>query len=162
MKEETKKLIEKIAIVSAPIFTLIMYLLPWVAILKYKTTYRVVIAHQEYASYIEVLKTSGNVFAKVLMYISLVGIIATITLYALSFFLKDKEKLLIKIGAMTLLASTGILFLTLIESNFKDVSLSGAVNYSWVDFMTLPYALLMIYNVASLIYFIKTNKQDKK
>lgn len=164
MKKETQKLIEKIAIVFAPVFTLIMYLLPWITMMKEKTVYHSVSTGEakDFVSYIEVLKLDGVVFAKVLMYLSLIGLIVTITMYTLSFFLKEQEKFLIKIGAIILVVSTAILVLTSIEGNFKNEVLGGAIVYRWIDFMTPLYGLLLTYNVASLIYFVKTNKQDKK
>ena len=164
MKEETKKLIEKIAIVFAPVFTIIMYLLPWVTTTKEKTIYYSVVTEEvtTYVSYIDVLKLEGIVFAKVLMYLSLIGLIVTITMYVLSFFLKEQEKLLIKLGAIILVVSTAILVLTTIESNFKNEVATGAIIYKWIDFMTPLYGLLLTYNVASLIYFIKTSERSKK
>ena len=159
MKLETKKSLERIAIFFSPIFTLIMFMLPYVATIQSKTVYNnISYQNKGFASYIDVLKTEGFVFAKVIMYIALVGVISTIVLYILSTVFKDKEKLLMKIGAIVLVVSTSILVLTTIESRFENVSFAGAKNYFWVSFMTPIYGLLLVYNVASLIYYLKKVK----
>ena len=160
MKKIDKKLIEKLVIVAAPIFTLIMYLLPWVCIYKEQYVYKGILSEATplYRSYFSVLGSTGNVFAKVLMWISLVVIVVTGTFYVLSFILKEKEKQLLKIGNIVLVAATGMLVLTSIEKLIVDTNIMGGEFSSWIDFMTLPYALLIVYNVASLIYLYKKNK----
>jgi hypothetical protein len=92
------------------------------------------------------------------MWFSLIGVISSIGIYTLSVTLKDKEKLFTKVGAITLVASTGILFFTTFGKLIKDdLGLSR-----WSDFMTPLYALLIIYNVSTLVYVInKYKKLDK-
>ena len=161
MKLETKKIIEKIIIFFSPVFTLIMFMLPTIALVKQKTIYNSgVYEHQEYVSYIEALKINGHIFSKIIMWTSLIGVIATMILYILSTILKEKEKLLIKIGGIVLVASTGVLLVTMVESYFVNVSFTGAKNYSWIDFLTPVYGLLLAYNVISLIYYL--NNISKK
>lgn len=159
MKLETKKLIERIVIFFSPVFTLIMFMIPSVALLKQRTEYNSnLFEHQEFVSYIEALKINGHVFSKIIMWMSLLGVIATLVLYILSTIFKDKEKLLMKIGVIVLVIATGMLLLTTIESYFSNISLTGAKNYSWIDFMTPLYGLLIVYNVACLIYYLKKMK----
>lgn len=159
MKLETKKLIERIVIFFSPVFTLIMFMIPSVALFKQRTEYNSsLFEHQEFVSYIEALKINGHVFSKIIMWMSLLGVIATLVLYILSTIFKDKEKLLMKIGVIVLVIATGMLLLTTIESYFSNVSLTGAKNYSWIDFMTPLYGLLIVYNVACLIYYLKKMK----
>ena len=159
MKLETKKLIERIVIFFSPVFTLIMFMLPCVALIKEKTEYNSsVYQHQEFVSYIDALKIEGHIFSKILMWGALFGIVATLVLYILSTVFKDKEKLLMKIGVIVLVVATGMLFLTTLEGNFSDVSLAGAKSYTWIDFMTPVYGILIVYNVGCLIYYLKKMK----
>lgn len=162
MKKIDKKLLEKIIITCAPLFTLIMYLLPWMCIYKEQSVWKNIVYESEplYRNYFQVLSAEGNVFAKIIMWLSLIALIVVITFYAMSYVLKDKEKQLIKVGAITLVASTGILFITVFAKMFPTTTNMGGQFSAWVDFMTLPYGLLLTYNIASLIYFIK--KIDKK
>ena len=160
MKNLDKKLIEKIIIVAAPIFTLIMYLLPWVCIYKEQYIWREVISESTplYRNYFSVLGAEGLTFAKVIMWISLVAIIVVTTLYGISFLIKEKEKQLLKIGSIILVSSTGILVLTVFEKLFTTSTVMGGEFSNWIDFMTLPYALLLVYNVGTLIYICKKMK----
>ena len=157
MKKINKKLLEKIIITAAPIFTLIMYLLPWMCIYKEKSIWTNLSYESDplYRNYFDVLFTEGNVFAKVIMWLSLVTLIVVMTVYVGSYVFKDKEKQLMKIGSITLVASTGILVITAFAKLFPTITSMGGQFCSWIDFMTLPYGLLLTYNVASLIYFIK-------
>ena len=155
MKKLNKQLIEKIVIVAAPVFTLIMYLLPWICMYQEKYVFRgYTIEHPPfYTNYFSILSIEGHLFAKIIMWVSLIGILVVTTLYVMSFVLKEKEKQLLKIGNIILVASTGILFLTSLEQ------LSTKNNFtSWIEFMTIPFALLISYNVATLIYLYKKNK----
>lgn len=150
MKEETKKIVLKLVIIFSPIFTLIMYALPWVSyyIHNYKG-YEIV----SNANYLELLRSDLGVFSKIILWISLIGVISSALVYIVSAVLKDKEKLLVKISSITLVASTGILFFS---SFFKASKIPNS--YILADFMTLPYAALIIYNVACLILIFRKTK----
>ena len=160
MKKIDKKLLEKLIIVAAPIFTLIMYLLPWVCIYKEQYIWNEIMseAPQLYRSYFSVLAAEGLTFAKVIMWLSLVALVGVITIYVLSFVLKEREKQLLKIGNIILVVSTGMLVLTALENLFTTTTATGGEFSSWIDFMTIPYALLLAYNVGSLIYVYKKIK----
>lgn len=161
MNEQTKKIIEKIVIFFAPIFTIIMYSLPWMGLYKYASEGNVTIESEgTYYSCIDLLKSDLNVYTKIIIWISIIGVIATIVLYILSVILKDKEKLFTKIGAITLVASVAILFLTIFAKLDATNLPGGYVTYKWADFMTLEYGFVVVYSVACLIYIM--HFQDKK
>ena len=153
MKQETKKLIEKGVIWFAPIFTLIMFALPWMCYYKEKTTYTDTYSHLY--SFFNLLTKDINLFTSIIMWVSLLGVATSVILYILGVVLKDKEKLFTKIGAIALVVSTGILFLTTFAQISGTTILTGVTKYVWVDFMTLPYGIAIVYNVASLIYLLK-------
>ena len=150
MKEETKELIKKLVIVFSPVFTLIMYALPWVSyyVHNYKS-YEIVTK----ASYIDLLRSDLGVFTKIILWVSLVGVFASICVYIVSLVIKSKEKLLVNISSITLVASTGVLFFS---SLFKSSNVANT--QIWADFMTLPYAALIIYNVVCLVLIFKKSK----
>ena len=151
MKPETKKIIIKLAIIFSPIFTLIMYSLPWVSYYfhSYKS-YEVVV----YANYLELLQSNLGVFSKILLWASLIGVIVSALVYIVSGVIKEKEKLLVNIGCITLVASTGILFF----SSFSKLISVAPNTYIWADFMTLPYATLIIYNIVCVYLVFKKSK----
>lgn len=160
MKKIDKKLIEKTCIVMGPIFTLIMYLLPWMCIYKEQYVWHNIISESTplYRSYFDVLSVDSNTFAKVIMWISMIGLVVVATLYVLSFVLKEYENKFLKIGSIILVCSTGILFLTVFEKLIVRETVTGGKFSSWIDFMTIPYALAIIYNVTSLIYIYKKKR----
>jgi hypothetical protein len=160
MKKINKKLVEKLIIIGAPLFTLIMYLLPWVCIYKERYIWKSVISEAQplYKNYFSILSVEGFIFSKIIMWLSLIGLIVCITLYVMTFFVVEKENQFLKVGNIILVASTGILFLTTLRQLFTEKTFTGGEFSSWVEFMTVPYALLLIYNVTSLIYLYKKKK----
>lgn len=157
MKKETRDIIEKIVIWFSPIFTLIMFSFSRVAFFKSSSKFGEF--SPIWANFYELLiKSDVNVFCKVIMWASLIGVIASIVLYVLSVVLKNKEKLFTKIAAITLVASTGILFFTTFGKLITDdLGIS-----KWSDFMAPLYGLLIIYNVAVLIFVVKKDKKLDK
>lgn len=162
MKLETKKWIEKGVILFSPIFTLIMFFLPFMAIVNERTTFSgVVIEENDYSNFFKALDGEANAFCKVIMYVSLVGIIVSIVLFVISQFLKNEENKLIKIALIVILVANGVLCLSSLGKHFSHEAISGALVSNWVDFMTIPYGLLLVYNVGSLIYFVKYGLLNK-
>lgn len=159
MNPKTKKNIENITVLLAPIITLSVFLIPYVALLKEKTVYKGVFEYQEYYSFYNLLKADINVFSKIILWISFLGVLASSILTGLSFLLKEKEENYNKLSVIVLVSSSGLLFLTNLGSLFKKTSIAGAEIYRWIDFMTIPYGLLMIFNITLLIYWIK--KENK-
>lgn len=158
MKQETKRLIERGVIWFAPVFTLLMFALPWMCYFKENTTGTITTdTYSRFFSFYELLTIKVNLFTSIIMWVSLVGVISSIVLYVLGVILKEKEKLFTRIGAIVLVVSTSILFLTMFAKMTGTKTLYG-VYHTWVDFMSLPYGFLMVYNVGSLIYLIKKVK----
>ena len=158
MKQETKKLIERGVIWFAPIFTLIMFALPWMCYFKENITGKITTdTYSTFFSFFDLLTVKINVFTSIIMWVSLAGVVSSIVLYILSVVLKEKEKLLTQIGAIVLVASTGILVLT-VFTKISGVETLYGTYHEWLDFMTLPYGLLMVYNIGGLIYFNKKIK----
>ena len=123
MKEETKKQLLRLGVMFAPVFTFIMYLLPWMG--YYNESFEgvpSVVYDPMYYSYFDLLFGEIGVYPKIIMWISLIGVVGSLIIYVLSSVFKDKEKLLIKIAAITLVAATGILFL--ISSNQVSLNLN--------------------------------------
>ncbi len=150
MKKETKEIIKKFAFIFSPVFTLIMYVIPYVAYYHY--SYKTINTMKN-ASYFNLLQSDIGVFTKVLLWASLVCVVASLVIYIASAVIKKKEKLLVNIASITLVASTGALFL------FSFIKTSVGENVRiWADFMTFPYAALLIYNVTCLILNFKKSK----
>ncbi len=159
MKSETKSIIEKVFILFAPIFTFIMYFTPSVLLLKEKTVYgSTIFTYQKYGNYLDVLKSNGNVITKIIMIVSLIGVIGSLFINFSIVIFKEKEKKLMKLASIVLLVSSGILLFTNLLQLFYKTSVSGARISAWVDFFTPLYGVLLVYNVAVLIYVLKKLK----
>lgn len=156
MKAETKKMIEKGVLLFSPLFTIIMYLLPWMGYYKEDST--ITSEYGSLHSFFELLKFDVTTFTTIIMWLSLVGVTLSFVFYILSLIFLNKEKLFIKIAAITLVTSTCILIFSPLLKEKKEI-LAGVINYRWIDFMFFPYALLLIYNVGSLIYIFKNEKR---
>lgn len=147
MKKDVKEILKKIIIIFSPIFTMVMFALPWSVF--YCQEYR---GYQtrEYGSYFNLLNSNLGVFVKVVLYVILVCVIATFSLYVLGLIVKEKEKLFNKIASIVLVSVTGVLLLlSLFKTNSNEFK-------TWVDFLTLPYGLALVYNI--VIAYINNKK----
>lgn len=159
MKPATKKMIANVLVLMAPLFTLAMFLTPYVGLYKEKVTYNGVFYGQEYYSFYELLKMDIGVFSKIVMWVSLLGVLASTILQGITFLKKEQEEKYNTIALIVLTASTGLLLMTDLVSLFKTTSVAGAEIARWVDFMTIPYGLLIVYNITLLIYWIKKDNK---
>lgn len=156
MNEITKKRLIRSLVIFSPVFTFIMYLLPWMGTYNASLSGPISIEYDPvYYSYFELLKADFGVYTKLIMYLSLIGVCASLVLHIISVIFTDKEKLLTKIAAITLVAATSILFLSVFAKITPDYTSYAGKSYKWISFMTLPYGILIVYNVASLLYVFK-------
>ena len=149
MKEETKVLIKKCVVLFSPVFTLIMLMLPWISI--YKVSYLDGEPSLIYKTYLNGLKMDLPLVSKIIMIVTLVGVISSLVIYLVSLFIKNREKLLVRVASFVLFSSSVLLlFCSIFRTSFSNYK-------EWIDFLTIPYGLLLVYNVIS-VYLVYQKK----
>jgi len=159
MKLETKKQIEKGAMLLSPLFTISMFLLPWMGYLKQDNS--LVGEMQTLYSFFELLKMNITILTSIILWGSLIGVVVSFVIYILSLILKEKESLLIKIASITLVVANAILILTPLSRDSNEILLN-VLDYKWIDFMFIPFALSIIYSVVILIYIYKKDAKKEE
>ena len=155
-----KKYLPKILMGLAPVVALTMYLIRGFTIYMEMTTYKEVSTPKltVNVSFYELLtKENTLVLAKVLAIVSLCLIFVATVLFALSFFIKNKENILLKSYSILMLGSLLILGLAT-SSRFNEVTNGLAVTAKWYDFMTIPYVLTVAYMVFNIYLTFKPKK----
>lgn len=156
-----KKYLPKIAFCIGPVVILLMYLIKGFALCFETTTYGNIVVDptRTNVSFYHLLsKENTLVLPKVLAIISLVILLSSIVMLVLSFLKKDKEVLFNKMYVLLLLGSLLILPFTLL-TKLSSTTNGAAVTTIWYDFMTIPFALLVVY-VVVLIYLTFKPKKD--
>ena len=153
MKLETKKAIEKGVICFSPLFTIIMFLLPWFGYVKQSNS--LVGEMKELYSFFDLFSVNVTIISSIVLWVSLIGVIASFIAYILSFIIANKSNWFVKIASFVLPISLVILIFTPVFKYSNEI-LSGVVDYVWFDFMTLPYAFCLLYSIGVLIYLNKS------
>ena len=119
-----------------------MLALPWGGLYKY--TIGEYEPTMKYSSIFKLFGASVPVISKVLMGIALAGVAASIVLFVVGYFANKKGKLLNFVSTLTLLVTLALLILCPLFKN------SGAIYKEWLDFLTLPVGLAIIYDAVAM------------
>lgn len=155
-----KKKVNDILVYITPVIALLFYLIKGFVIYKETTTYNSIsVSSKTYYSVYKVLFEDNNfIFVKVIIVISLVMLLSSIILLGVSFLKKEKKPLLFKTSLIVVDGSLLILLLNF-TTRFITSENGLATTFSYFDFITLPYLILIVY-VCVITYFTFKELKD--